>query len=48
MAPPAACRPLYLCEMMQRIGIEPGGGVVARLSLSTPAHCTAAKRAGPH
>jgi hypothetical protein len=34
MAPPAACRPIYLCEMMQRLGIEPGGGVVPRLSLS--------------
>jgi Family of unknown function (DUF6455) len=36
MAEPAArhrqCT--YICEMMQRLGIEPGGGVVARLGLS--------------
>jgi hypothetical protein len=24
----------YICEMMERLGIEPGGGVVARLGLS--------------
>ena len=36
MAAPAARerRPLYLCEMMERLGIEPGGGVVPHLSLS--------------
>jgi len=26
--------PIYMCEMMQRLGIEPGGGVVPSLSLS--------------
>jgi hypothetical protein len=26
--------PIYICEMMERLGIEPGGGVVPRLSLS--------------
>ena len=25
-------RPIYLCEMMRRLGIEPGGGVVPSLS----------------
>jgi hypothetical protein len=34
MATPIPCRPHYLCEMMQRIGIEPGGGVVPRMSLT--------------
>jgi hypothetical protein len=36
MAAPAACEPrsISICEMMQRLGIEPGGGVVPRLSLS--------------
>jgi hypothetical protein len=26
--------PIYICEMMERLGIERGGGVVPRLSLS--------------
>ena len=26
--------PIYICEMMERLGIELGGGVVPRLSLS--------------
>jgi hypothetical protein len=34
MAPPAACRTNYLCEMMEHLGIGPGGGVVPRLSLT--------------
>jgi hypothetical protein len=36
MAPTASRerQPLYLREMMERLGIEPGGGVVPRLSLS--------------
>jgi hypothetical protein len=34
-APPAReRRPIYLCEMLERLGIEPGGGVVPHLSLS--------------
>ena len=27
-------QPTYILEMMERLGIEPGGGVVARLGLS--------------
>ncbi len=36
MAVPAQNRrhPLYLIELMQRLGIDPGEGVIARLSLS--------------
>ena len=36
MAAPAACerRQTYIREMMERLGIEPGGGVVPRLGLS--------------
>lgn len=26
--------PIYISEMMERLGIEPGGGIVPRLSLS--------------
>jgi hypothetical protein len=26
--------PIYICEMMERFGIEQGGGVIPRLSLS--------------
>jgi len=33
----------YILEMMQRLGIEPGGGVVARLGLS---YATAFRRCG--
>ena len=33
-APPAHDhQPTYICEMMERLGIEPGGGVVPRLGL---------------
>ena len=28
------CQPIYIGEMMERLGIEPAGGVVRRLSLS--------------
>lgn len=28
------CHRTYICEMMECLGIEPGGGVVPRLSLS--------------
>ncbi len=31
---PREGQPIYLFEMMERLGIEPGGGVVPRLSLS--------------
>jgi hypothetical protein len=31
---PLARQPTYICEMMERLGIEPGGGVVPRLGLS--------------
>lgn len=36
MASPSSreLQPVYLLEMMERLGIEPGGGVVPRLSLS--------------
>jgi hypothetical protein len=36
MAAPTGCdrHPTYICEMMERLGIEPGDGVVPRLSLS--------------
>lgn len=36
MAAPAGYKrlPTHMCEMMERLGIEPGGGVVPRLSLS--------------
>lgn len=36
MAAPATCehQRTYICEMMERLGIEPGGGVIPRLSLS--------------
>ena len=36
MAAPSARerRPIYMCEMMECLGIEPGGGVVPSLSLS--------------
>jgi hypothetical protein len=36
MTPPATRQrqPVYLYEMMERLGIEPGGGVVPRLSLT--------------
>jgi hypothetical protein len=36
MAAPTGCfrQPTYICEMMERLGIEPGDGVVPRLSLS--------------
>ena len=36
MAAPVTCESqrTYICEMMGRLGIEPGGGVVPRLSLS--------------
>jgi hypothetical protein len=36
MAAPATPEhlPIYICEMMERLGIELGGGVVPRLSLS--------------
>ena len=36
MAAPTACESpqTSICEMMQRLGIEPGGGVVPRLSPS--------------
>ena len=36
MAAPATSEhlPIYICEMMERLGIELGGGVVPRLSLS--------------
>jgi hypothetical protein len=36
MAAPAAREhyPIYICEMMERLGIDPGGRVVPRLSLS--------------
>ena len=27
-------RPIYICEMMERLSIEPGGGVISRLGLS--------------
>jgi len=38
---PNRCHPLYLVDLMQRLGIEPGEGVVARLSLS---YATAVRR----
>jgi hypothetical protein len=43
MAPPASRKrqTLYLHEMMERLGIEPGGGVVPRLSLT---YATALRR----
>jgi len=31
---PRQHRPLYLREMMERLGIEPGGGIVPRFSLT--------------
>ncbi len=31
---PNRCHPLYLIELMERLGIDPGEGVIARLSLS--------------
>jgi hypothetical protein len=34
-------QPTHLCEMMQRLAIEPGGGVVPRLGLS---YATALRR----
>jgi hypothetical protein len=36
MAGPSArkCEPIYMREMMERLGIEPGGGAVPSLSLS--------------
>jgi hypothetical protein len=36
MAAPTARerQPIYMCEMMERLGLEPGGGVVALLGLS--------------
>ena len=36
MATPVAnrCQPLYLIELMERLGIDPGEGIIARLSLS--------------
>jgi Family of unknown function (DUF6455) len=36
MAAPTARehQPIYICEMMERLGIEPGSGVIPRLSLS--------------
>jgi hypothetical protein len=34
MTAPAERQPVYLYEMMERLGIEPGGGVVPRLSLT--------------
>ena len=41
-APPALGRePIYICEMMERLGIEPAGGVVPRLSLT---YATALRR----
>ncbi len=36
MAAPVARerQPIYICEMMERLGIEPGGGMAAHLGLS--------------
>ena len=36
MAEPSArkCEPIYMREMIERLGIEPGGGAVPSLSLS--------------
>lgn len=36
MAAPAIVdrQQIYICEMMERLGIEPGGGVVPRLGLT--------------
>jgi len=36
MAAPVARerQPIYMCEMMERLGIEPGGGVAPHLGLS--------------
>jgi len=36
MAAPTARKrqPIYICEMMERLSIEPGGGVISRLGLS--------------
>ena len=36
MVPTAACKhnPIYVCEMMERLGVDPGGRVEPRLSLS--------------
>ncbi len=43
MATAAVCgrEPTYICEMMEHLGIEPGGGAVPHLSLS---HITAFHR----
>jgi hypothetical protein len=38
---PNRCHPLYLIELMERLGIEPSEGVIARLSLS---YATAVRR----
>jgi Family of unknown function (DUF6455) len=48
MAPPASRerQPPYLCGRMERLGIEPGGGVVPRLSLTyatAPYRCEACR-----
>ena len=45
MVPTAARehKPIYVCEMMERLGIDPGGCVVPRLSLS---YLTAFHRCG--
>ena len=36
--------PIYICEMMERLGIEQGGGVMPRLSLT---YATALHRCEP-
>jgi uncharacterized protein DUF6455 len=43
MAAPVARerKPIYICEMMERLGIEPGGGMVPHLGLS---YATALRR----
>jgi len=40
-APAARERPIYICEMMERLGLEPGGSEAPRLGLS---YATALRR----